>query len=63
MRNISDKICTENKNIFYVQSFFSKIVSLMGQCEKNMVQPDIMPREKKKRFAWRINLLAPEFYI
>jgi len=35
MRNVSDKLCRENKNtLFRVNNFFSKIVPLIRQCGK-----------------------------
>jgi len=41
MRNVSDKICVENQNIFYFQYFFFS--ENRAVCEikwKNMVEPD-----------------------
>ena len=41
MRNVSDKICRENQNTYFVFSdFSSKIVSSMRKCGKNIVERD-----------------------
>jgi hypothetical protein len=41
MRNVSDKLCRENQNKYFVFSnlLSSKIVSFMRKCEKNIVEP------------------------
>jgi len=40
IRNVSDKICTENQTTHFVFSYFSpKIVPFMRTCGKNIVQP------------------------
>jgi len=40
MRNVSDKLCKENKKKYFVLSNFSNIVSFMRKCEKNVVEPE-----------------------
>jgi hypothetical protein len=40
MRNVSDKNCLENQNIFCVQHFFSEKLCVCDLMWRNMVEPD-----------------------
>jgi len=40
MRNISEKICKENQNKFYIQQLFPQNCVIYEKTWKNLVQPD-----------------------
>jgi hypothetical protein len=40
MRNVSDKLWTENQNTFYVQQLYSENLALYEKMWKNIVQPE-----------------------